>query len=110
MRKRSSSRAGIIAAAIITAAIFATASIANNLVYHPLNPSFGGDPNMYAWLFGLAGAENLFSGGSGGNGNGGLNGGTGGIGGPVIVINPGSTSVGSPSVSADTDARVEQVN
>src|SRR5262245_33269635 len=73
MRKGSTKKnAGIIAAAILTAAIFASAAIANSLVYHPLNPSFGGDPNMYAWLFGLAGAENQTAGGTGGDGTGGV--------------------------------------
>ena len=75
-------------------------AMASELVYKPLNPSFGGNPNMAAWLFEIASAQSLFSGSGSGGGGGGANFG-GGIGGPVIVINPNDTEVDAPS-SADT--------
>ena len=104
MNRRSNRTKAVAIVVALSGALLATAAIANNLVYHPRNPSFGGDPNMYAWLFGLADAQSLFKGGgSGGNGSGTDFGSS--IGGPVIVINPGSTTVGAPS----TEASVEQV-
>ena len=106
MNRRSNRAKAIAIGVALSATLLASAAIANNLVYHPRDPSFGGDPNMYAWLFGLADAQSLFkgSGGSGGNGSGTDFGSS--IGGPVIVINPGSTTVGAPS----TEASVEQVD
>jgi hypothetical protein len=77
-------------------------------VYHPIHPTFGGIPTYDAWLFGLANGQNWFGDSSGG-GNGGT-GGTGGIGGsiggPVIIVNPGKTTVNPP----DTEAGVDQVD
>lgn len=73
-------------------------AMASELVYKPLNPSFGGNPNMAAWLFEIASAQSLFSGSGGGGGGANFGGG---IGGPVIVINPNDTEVDAPS-SADT--------
>lgn len=92
------------AAALLASAIVLTgpeATQASNLVYKPLNPSFGGNPNTAAWYFELAGAQKgKTGGGSGGGGGGGVNFG-GGIGGPVIIINPGDTNVGGPDVDVD---------
>jgi hypothetical protein len=105
MSRRPSKTILVAVVVAVAAAVLASAALANNLVYHSRNPSFGGDPNMYAWWFGLADAQSLFkSGGSSGSNGSGTDFGSS-IGGPVIVINPGSTTVGSPS----TEASVEQV-
>ena len=95
-------------AAIAIGGALVNAASANNLVYRPLHPSFAGNPIFDAWLFGLANGQNMFKAGSGGTGGTGTGTGSGiggNIGGPVIVINPGSTTVGAPS----TEAQVDQV-
>jgi hypothetical protein len=103
MRINPTRMAVVIAALALAGGLLASAALANNLVYHPTHPTFGGDPNYATWLFGLANAQNqtTASGGSG-SGSGGFDFGNG-IGGPVIIINPGDNSVGSPSVEPSTE-------
>ncbi|WP_417309882.1 curli assembly protein CsgF [Devosia sp.] len=89
-------RTAVLALAI---AGLAGATTASELVYKPLNPSFGGNPNMAAWLFEIASAQSLFS-GTGGGGGADFGGG---IGGPVIIINPNDSEVDAPGdESTDT--------
>lgn len=44
---------------------------AGELIYRPLNPSFGGNPNMSSHPIGLAQIQNRFAGRGGGGGGGG---------------------------------------
>lgn len=80
---------------------FSGSALASRLVYHPLNPSFGGNPNLAVWWWELANAQNLTNGGGGGGGGGANFGG--GIGGPVIIINPGDVDVDGPDVDVGTE-------
>jgi hypothetical protein len=48
--------------------LLGTASAASELVYKPLHPAFGGDPNNFNALFNLAQIQNQFTAESGGGG------------------------------------------
>ena len=42
------------------AAFFQVGTLAQDFVYQPINPAFGGNPYNYSWLLGQAGAQNMF--------------------------------------------------
>ncbi len=46
--------------AIFILAFFQVAIQAQDFVYQPINPAFGGNPYNYSWLLGQAQAQNLF--------------------------------------------------
>lgn len=77
---------------------------ANQLVYTPVNPSFGGNPLVASWLLDSARIQNDFgaAAGSGDTSGGGsaptVNAGSN-IGGPTIIINPTVGDPGTPVVS-----------
>lgn len=48
----------------LTVVVAPCATGASELVYTPVNPSFGGSPINGQWLLGYAGAQNKFKGGS----------------------------------------------
>lgn len=89
----------IAAAAILaTAAGFASSAAAEDLVYTPVNPGFGGNPNNFDYLVGLAQIQNQFSGGGGGDG-----GGVPQITFPPITIDLGGVGTGTSDLPGGTD-------
>ena len=50
----------LLAAIILIAAIFQVSNLAQDFVYTPINPAFGGNPYNYSWLLGQAEAQNFF--------------------------------------------------
>lgn len=44
----------------VMVALFQTASQAQDFVYQPVNPAFGGNPYNYSWLLAQAQAQNMF--------------------------------------------------
>jgi hypothetical protein len=62
-------RAGL--AAAVVAGVLAPAA-ASELIYRPLNPSFGGNPNLSAHLIGLAQIQNKHAQSNGGGGGAGI--------------------------------------
>ena len=81
------------------AALGAHPSYANKLVYHPLNPAFGGNPNNATFLFNNAALQNPFAASSGGSSTPSFDFGNGlGTSGPVIIINPSSSDITGPTV------------
>ena len=51
------------------AVIFSTSDVAEDMVYQPINPSFGGNPFNSAHLLGIANAQNKFKDKSSGSGS-----------------------------------------
>lgn len=51
------------------AVIFSTSAVAEDMVYQPINPSFGGNPFNSAHLLGIANAQNKFKDKSSGSGS-----------------------------------------
>ena len=47
--------------AIFLLAFFQVATRAQDFVYQPINPAFGGNPYNYSWLLGQAQAQNIFA-------------------------------------------------
>jgi curli production assembly/transport component CsgF len=47
--------------AIFLLAFFQVATRAQDFVYQPINPAFGGNPYNYSWLLGQAQAQNIFT-------------------------------------------------
>jgi len=47
--------------AIFLLAFFQVATRAQDFVYQPVNPAFGGNPYNYSWLLGQAQAQNIFA-------------------------------------------------
>ncbi len=41
-------------------ALFQVQSLAQDFVYQPVNPAFGGNPYNYSWLLGQAQSQNMF--------------------------------------------------
>ena len=50
----------LLVAGIFLLALFQVATIAQDFVYQPVNPAFGGNPYNYSWLLGQAQAQNTF--------------------------------------------------
>ncbi len=50
----------LLIAAILILALIPVATRAQDFVYQPINPAFGGNPYNYSWLLGQAQAQNLF--------------------------------------------------
>ncbi|MCK5278996.1 MAG: curli production assembly protein CsgF, partial [Cyclobacteriaceae bacterium] len=48
----------LLVAGIFLLALFQVATIAQDFVYQPVNPAFGGNPYNYSWLLGQAQAQN----------------------------------------------------
>ena len=51
----------LLIAAIFLLAFFQVATRAQDFVYQPINPAFGGNPYNYSWLLGQAQAQNIFA-------------------------------------------------
>jgi curli production assembly/transport component CsgF len=51
----------LLIAAILILAFFQVATRAQDFVYQPINPAFGGNPYNYSWLLGQAQAQNIFT-------------------------------------------------
>jgi len=47
-------------AGLFLLALFQVNTLAQDFVYQPINPAFGGNPYNYNWLLGQAQAQNLF--------------------------------------------------
>jgi len=45
---------------ILLLAIFQVSTLAQDFVYKPINPAFGGNPYNYNWLLGQAEAQNMY--------------------------------------------------
>ena len=45
---------------IVMSAFFQANILAQDFVYQPINPAFGGNPYNYSWLLGQAQAQNMF--------------------------------------------------
>jgi curli production assembly/transport component CsgF len=45
---------------IFLLALFQVASQAQDFVYQPINPAFGGNPYNYNWLLGQAEVQNMY--------------------------------------------------
>lgn len=45
---------------ILLAAVFQVSALAQDFVYTPINPAFGGNPYNYSWLLGQAESQNFF--------------------------------------------------
>jgi curli production assembly/transport component CsgF len=50
----------LLAALVLFAALFQASSLAQDFVYTPINPAFGGNPYNFNWLLGQAEAQNFF--------------------------------------------------
>jgi len=50
----------LLVAIVLLAAIFQVSMLAQDFVYTPTNPAFGGNPYNYNWLLGQAEAQNFF--------------------------------------------------
>lgn len=50
----------LILSAAILMALFQVPGLAQDFVYTPINPAFGGNPYNYSWLLGQAEAQNFF--------------------------------------------------
>ena len=51
----------LLIAAIFLLAFFQVSTWAQDFVYQPINPAFGGNPYNYSWLLGQAQAQNIFA-------------------------------------------------
>jgi curli production assembly/transport component CsgF len=47
-------------AMVLLTAIFQVSTLAQDFVYSPINPAFGGNPYNYTWLLGQAEAQNFY--------------------------------------------------
>tara|TARA_R100000322_G_scaffold78680_2_gene49397 strand:+ start:2434 stop:2742 length:309 start_codon:yes stop_codon:yes gene_type:complete len=93
----------IIRSSFAIVAITATAVSAGELLYNPINPGFGGNPNNIDYLLNLAEIQNEFvetAGGGGGDGGGG--GGVPNISFPPISIDLGNVGGGASQPEAPT--------
>jgi hypothetical protein len=54
---------------VVGAMLVSTAN-AQDLIYRPLNPGLGGNPDLYPYLIDLAGIQSRYNGGSGGGSGG----------------------------------------
>jgi len=50
----------LLVAMVLLAAIFQVSALAQDFVYTPINPAFGGNPYNYSWLLGQAESQNFF--------------------------------------------------
>lgn len=50
----------LLGAIVLLFAVFQVSSLAQDFVYTPINPAFGGNPYNYSWLLGQAEAQNFF--------------------------------------------------
>lgn len=50
----------LLIAAILSMAFFQLSTWAQDFVYQPINPAFGGNPYNYSWLLAQAQAQNMF--------------------------------------------------
>lgn len=50
----------LLGAFVLLFAAFQVSSLAQDFVYTPINPAFGGNPYNYSWLLGQAEAQNFF--------------------------------------------------
>jgi len=50
----------LLIASVFILALFRTTSIAQDFIYQPVNPAFGGNPYNYSWLLSQASAQNDF--------------------------------------------------
>jgi curli production assembly/transport component CsgF len=50
----------LLGAIFLLFAAFQVSSLAQDFVYTPINPAFGGNPYNYSWLLGQAEAQNFF--------------------------------------------------
>jgi len=50
----------LLISAILFIAFFQVGALAQDFVYQPINPAFGGNPYNYSWLLGQAQAQNMF--------------------------------------------------
>ena len=50
----------LLGAIVLLFAAFQVSSLAQDFVYTPINPAFGGNPYNYSWLLGQAEAQNFF--------------------------------------------------
>lgn len=50
----------LLGAFVLLFAAFHVSSLAQDFVYTPINPAFGGNPYNYSWLLGQAEAQNFF--------------------------------------------------
>ena len=51
----------LLIAAIFILALFQVNTLAQDFVYTPVNPAFGGNPYNYNWLLGQAQAQNIYT-------------------------------------------------
>lgn len=91
----------IIRSSLAIVAITATTVSAGELLYNPINPGFGGNPNNIDYLLNLAEIQNEFTETSGGGGGGG-GGGVPDISFPPITIDLGNVGGGAPQPSTST--------
>ena len=90
----------IIRASLAAATMTATAVSAGELLYNPINPGFGGNPNNIDYLLNLAEIQNEFLETSDGGGGGG--GGVPSINFPPITIDLGNVGGGAPQAGTPT--------
>lgn len=45
---------------LLTLALSSTAGYSQSLIYRPVNPAFGGNPNNYSWIIGTAESQNIY--------------------------------------------------
>lgn len=50
----------LLISALFLIAFFQVGVLAQDFVYQPINPAFGGNPYNYSWLLGQAQAQNMF--------------------------------------------------
>ena len=50
----------LLISAILFIAFFQVGALAQDFVYQPINPAFGGNPYNYSWMLAQAQAQNLF--------------------------------------------------
>jgi curli production assembly/transport component CsgF len=45
---------------LLFTALIQTAGFSQSLIYRPINPAFGGNPNNYSWIIGTAESQNIY--------------------------------------------------